>query len=108
MSGADRCQHCDCPNQHCACVLRERVRSAERRENEAMSEAYRYRRLWEAAASCLAYNRDRLRKPRGEDERLLVENALSDMHGPFWSGKTRGWLQPTFFDCAKPESGEGA
>jgi hypothetical protein len=91
----ERCPDCDCPNRNCACVLRARMEGAERRAREAQREAARLRELWQAAASCLSYNRARLTRPRGEDERRLlayIEAQGSTEHGHYWSGKTDGWL----------------
>jgi hypothetical protein len=91
----ERCPDCDCPNQHCACVLRARMEGAEHRARDAQSEAAMLRELWTAAASCLAYNRTQIAKPRGADERRLlayVERGGMPLFGHFWSGKTDGWL----------------
>lgn len=78
----------DCKN----CGLREeQVRLAQSRESEAISEAARYRTLWEASASCLAANAVKI-KPRGPDEAKLLEIAKQANHGVFWSGKTKGWI----------------
>lgn len=89
-------------------VLRERAHGAERREREAIAEAYRHRMLFQAAASLIAYNRTRLAKPRGADEARVLEYL--DQYGsvglgPFWSGKTDGWVQPSFFDALSEGSG---
>ena len=94
--GAARCPDCDCPNPLCACVLLSRVRSAERDQSRAIAEAAMYRSLFQAAASLVAHNRDRLRKPRGKDEERVL--AYLDDYGapglgPFWSGKTDGWIE---------------
>ena len=61
------------------------------RESEAIAEAYKYRLLWEAAASCLAHNAGKL-KPRGADEATIISMAKAADHGKFWSGETSGWL----------------
>lgn len=74
------------------CGLREeQVRLAQARESEAIAEAAKYRALWEASASCLSANESRI-KPRGADEAKLLEIAKKANHGPFWSGKTKGWI----------------
>lgn len=60
-------------------------------EANAVTEAYRWRELWEAAASCLQHNRGKIR-PRGEDERRILAIAEKCQCGHFWSGETNGWL----------------
>ena len=80
-----------CSRVECQCELLEQVRGCHKREAEAVAEAYRYRELWEAAAACLQHNRKRI-KPRGEDERLMLEAADRCLCGHFWSGKTSGWM----------------
>ena len=72
-------------------VLRARVDCAERSETRAIAEAYHYRELWEAAASCLQHNRAKLR-PRGPDEARMLDAAMQSLCGHFWSGKSDGWL----------------
>jgi hypothetical protein len=72
-------------------VLKARVAGAERRESAAVAEAYQYRELWEAAASCLQHNRAQI-TPRGADERRMLDAAHACMCGHFWSGHTDGWL----------------
>ena len=75
----------------CQCDLRaEQVRLAEKRTGEAIAEAAMYRSRWQAAASCLAHNADKI-APRGEDEKALIKLAKESDHGVFWSGKTSGW-----------------
>ena len=91
-----RCPDCDCPNRHCACVLRTRVELAERDRRRAVAEASRWRALFQAAASLVAHNRDRLRAPRGKDEaRVLayLDETGAPGLGPFWSGRTDGWIE---------------
>lgn len=93
---SERCQTCDCPNQHCACVLRERLCSAERERDGAMRERAHWYTMFQATASIVAHSRDRLRKPRGEDERRVLEwidEAGAAGLGPFWSGRTDGWIK---------------
>lgn len=83
--------HCnDCKYVPCACVLLETVRLGEARSAKAVAEAERYRLLWQAAASLITYAGDKL-KPRGQDERRLIDIAKHADHGRFWSGKTDGW-----------------
>lgn len=65
--------------------------ASRKRESEAIAEAYKYRVLWEAAASCLAHNAGKL-KPRGADEAKVIDLAIRADHGKFWSGETSGWL----------------
>lgn len=65
--------------------------SSRKRESEAVAEAYKYRLLWEAAASCLAHNAMKL-KARGADEAKVIDLAKSADYGKFWSGKTSGWI----------------
>lgn len=65
--------------------------TSRKRESEAIAEAYKYRLLWEAAASCLAHNARKL-KPRGKDEAKVIDMAQTTDHGKFWSGETSGWL----------------
>ena len=77
------CANCD--------VLVARTSVAERREAEAIADAYKYRELWEAAASCLQHNRAKIR-PRGKDKERMISRAMQDMCGHFWSGSTDGWL----------------
>lgn len=96
----ERCPHCDCPNRHCACVLRGRVEFAEQGQRDALKRAAQAEALYNAAASCLRYNADRLRKPRGEDERRLLEHAKATYSG-FDSGRTDGRLE---FLEAPPQS----
>lgn len=72
-------------------LLEERAKLAEARTSAAIAEAYQYRRLWEAGASCLAKNAAKI-KPRGEDERKILELAKGADHGVFWSGETKGWI----------------
>lgn len=60
-------------------------------KSKLIDEAYKYRRLWEAASSCIAANADKIR-PRGDDEEKLIDLAINADHGVFWSGKTKGWL----------------
>ncbi len=83
------CDDCNRPLEHCACVLKERVALADAGRDEAINEAYRYRRLWQAAAACLARHQP---KPRGEDERRMLASAYAEDHGPFWAGTTDGWI----------------
>jgi hypothetical protein len=64
------------------------MQGAERREREAISEAYRYRRLWECAASAITHSGY---KPRGADERRMVA-AAAEVGGLLSSGNTDGWL----------------
>lgn len=93
--GRGRCPDCDCPNPLCACVLLSRVASAERDQSRAIEEASMYRALFQAAASLVSHNRDRLRAPRGEDERRVLDyldKAGTPGLGPFWSGKTDGCI----------------
>ena len=73
-------------------VYRTRAELAERQAAEAVDQAYRYRLLWEAAASCLRHNRARLAKPRGGDEARVIAHAGETDLGLFWSGRTDGWL----------------
>lgn len=92
---APRCPDCDCPNRHCACVLRSRMEGADKRYHDEARRAAEYRELWSAAASCLAHNRTRLARPRGADERRLltfIDRGGAAELGHFWSGKTDGWL----------------
>jgi hypothetical protein len=105
-----RCPTCDCPGRHCACVLRESARLADRDAHRQLMEAAMFRALWAAAASCIDYNRDRLRAPRGPDEAKMIERAaVKCEHGGFWSGTTKGrnveWEGPerrlTLFDEPK-------
>lgn len=77
------CERCD--------VWRARAEGAEEREASAIAEAYRLRLLWEAAASCLQHHRAAIR-PRGADERRMLAASDSSTCGPFWSGRTDGWL----------------
>ena len=72
-------------------LAKEQSRLSEARAREAIAEAYKYRRLWEASASCLAHNAKRV-KARGEDEAKLLEMAKEADSGVFWSGTTKGWL----------------
>lgn len=72
-------------------LCREQVKLSRTREHEAIAEAAKYRMLWEASASCLAHNADKI-KPRGADEAKLIEIAKGANHGMFWSGKTKGWI----------------
>lgn len=81
------CRQHECPYPE----LCEQVRGSRRRERDAIAEAYLYRLHWQAAASCIAFNAGRLR-PRGADERRVIETAKTANLGPFWSGKTDGWL----------------
>lgn len=74
-------------------VYRERAALAERRLHDAVMEAARLRTLWEAAASCLQYNRARLAKARGVDEARLLALAEQADLGPFWAGTTAGWIE---------------
>jgi len=78
----------DCPNCQ---VLATRAALAERYAAEAIAAAYRYRELWEAAASCLQANRAKIR-PRGPDDSRMLAHAAQDRCGHFWSGRTDGWL----------------
>jgi hypothetical protein len=80
-----------CGGTPCFCVWIARAQGAEEREASAIAEAYKFRELWEAAASCLQHNRKKIR-PRGEDERRVLDIADKQMCGHFWSGKTNGWL----------------
>ena len=90
---AGHCPDCGAPDRFCVCVLRARMEGAKRREREAAKQMGEYRALWNAAASCLHYNRDRLRKPRGKDEaRMLAHVEHYREFGAFWSGNTDGWL----------------
>lgn len=73
-------------------MYQDQVKRAKKRELEAISEAQKYRELWNAAASCLAHNKDKIR-PRGEDERVIIQIASKSDHGHFWSGETKGWLE---------------
>jgi len=76
----------------CQCDLyQEQVNLYEARMNEAIAEAEKYRLLWQASASCLSYNSDKI-KARGEDEKIIIKLAKETDHGRFWSGKTKGWL----------------
>lgn len=70
-------------------VLIARMQAAERREVEALDEAYRYRRLWEFAAAALVRVNY---KPKGPDERRMMACAHSMPGGLNLSGKTDGWL----------------
>lgn len=81
----------DCGRDPCACELIERANLAEANASKATSEAYRYRLLWECAASCLATNAKKI-KPRGADERRMLEKANDAANGTFWSGLTDGWI----------------
>jgi hypothetical protein len=81
----------DCHHYPCACPLIEQARKSLKREADAIQEALLYRELWEAAASCLLYNRGKI-KPRGEDERRLLDVAEKSMCGHYWSGATDGWM----------------
>jgi len=72
-------------------VLEERVRTAEERSAEAIAETYKWKELWNAAASCLQHNKAKI-KPRGQDERRMLEAADKCTCGHYWSGKTNGWL----------------
>lgn len=86
----EKCDDCNRPLEYCACVLKERVALADARRDEAIAEAYRARRLWQAAAACLAHHQP---KPRGEDEKRLLALAYTEDHGPFWAGTTDGWIE---------------
>jgi hypothetical protein len=67
------------------------METLERETLEFLSEAARYRELWEAASSCLQHNMTKI-KPRGQDEKRMLEEAAKSTCGLFWSGKTDGWL----------------
>lgn len=84
-----RCESCN--HEPCACPSISRAEAAQARETEAILEAYKWRELWEAAASCIQHNR-KLIKPRGEDERRIIEAAEKCGCGHYWSGRTDGWL----------------
>ena len=76
----------------CQCDLREeQAKLSRRRELEAITEAAKYRAMWQAAASCLAHNSGKI-TPRGEDEKAIINIAIESGHGVFWSGKTNGWI----------------
>ncbi len=107
MSDAPTCPDCGAPGRWCICVMQARMNGAERREREAIAEAYRYRTLFQAAASLIAHNRARLAKPRGKDEARVLEYLDSYGDGPpalghFWSGKTDGWINADLFEGAEP------
>lgn len=87
---ASFCHDCNRPLKYCACVLKERVALADARRHEALDEAYRLRRLWQSAAACLSNVQP---KPRGEDERRMLQAAYAEDHGPFWAGTTDGWIK---------------
>lgn len=70
----------------------ERVRGSRSRETEAIAEAFKYRQLWDAAASCLQHNMKKI-SPRGEDEKRMLSMAKNSLCGSFWSGKTNGWFE---------------
>lgn len=71
--------------------LLERAKGAEAREAQAIDVAYGVRRLWQAAAACLSHHQHKI-KPRGPDERRMLEAAAAIDHGPFWAGTTDGWI----------------
>lgn len=72
------------------------MKGAERERDRVASERGAYLQLWQFSASCLRYNADRLRKPRGKDEERIVAwaVAMDATHlGMAWSGTTGGWLE---------------
>jgi len=72
-------------------LFRVQAETSRKLESEAIAEAYKYRLLWECAASCISHNASKL-KPRGADEAKIISLAQSADHGKFWSGETSGWM----------------
>lgn len=89
-------------------VLESQCKSHAHREREALGAAAQYRDLWEAAASCLLHNQDKLRRPRGPDEKRLLSLIHLANLGRFWSGETKGLLdwvkEPDNSDQGNPSS----
>jgi len=85
------CDNCNRPTKYCVCIYRSRMETLDARVAEAIDEAYRLRRLWQAAASCLLENH-RLIKPRGPDESRMMQHAERADLGVMWSGTTDGWI----------------
>jgi hypothetical protein len=83
-------------------VLAARVQSAEADLHRQTERAYAAELLAQAAVSCLTHNKARLARPRGEDERRLIESLGATDMGPFWSGGTDGWLYPPAAQTSPP------
>ena len=79
---------CDQCNAH---NYKSQMESLDHKNTELLRDALYYRELWEAAASCLQHNMTKI-KPRGEDEKRMLDEATNSTCGHFWSGKTDGWL----------------
>lgn len=87
-----RCPHCDCPNPYCACVLTTRLENQERLAAEHLALADHYRTLWQHAAGFIMHHAPET-KPRGPDERRMLEHAAQCMlDRGAWSGKSNGWI----------------
>lgn len=87
-----RCDKCRRPTEWCACAEIAHGRECLKREQRAVEEAYRYRRLWQCAAACLAQNASKIRA-RGADEARMLELAAQEDVGVFWAGTTKGWIE---------------